>query len=61
MEGYTTLSTNQELWVIGVIPPIPLNLPDHYHHGPAPKVDIKALFKKSDWVPNPEAFIKRRL
>jgi len=35
--------------------------PDHYRHGPAPKVDIKALFKKSDLIPNPEAFIKRRL
>jgi len=42
-------------------PPMPTALPDHYRHGPAPKVDIKALFKKSDWVPNPEAFIKRRL
>lgn len=42
-------------------PPMPTALPDHYRHGPAPKVDIKALFKKGDWVPNPEAFIKRRL
>lgn len=40
---------------------MPDGLPDHYRHGPAPKVNIKALFKKSDWVPNPEAFIKRRL
>ncbi len=41
--------------------PMPSALPDHYRHGPAPKIDIRALFKKSDWVPNPEAFIKRRL
>ncbi|SRR6266566_1338231 len=45
-------------WITGSMPP---TLPDHYRHGPAPKIDIRALFKKSDWVPNPEAFIKRRL
>lgn len=50
-----------EGWAGMLLRTMPHNIQDHYRHGPAPKVDIKALFKKSEWVPNPEAFIKRRL
>lgn len=59
-EGRLIMDHNPDklTWTIFDMPP---SLPDHYRHGPAPKVNIKALFKKSDWVPNPEAFIKRRL
>ena len=69
--------TNEEhrIWpfwmkpIIIDIPSIPEGWLDYLHEeaghfasiNVAPKVDIKALFKKSDFVPNPEAFIKRRL
>jgi hypothetical protein len=40
------------------VPEMPQGLQDHYKVGPAPKVDIKSLFKRV--VSDPKSFIPRR-